>query len=154
MNTENKKQMTPTQLAAALGVCTGTVTRWRKLGCPYIETNSDTSYPVRSRPRYDLKEVKQWFYTNQRRSQKKAKEKQTPKNLSLIKNSFFNGYKMSIQKFGFNFTQYFGVQQYETLENAEKAALEKRDLIRNEIFGKSVSEVYEIFLDFREGWLA
>ena len=167
MNTENKNLMTTTQIAAALGVSYGTIARWRKSGCPYEETRPNVKTPVGSRPLYDINAVKEWYYANRTRymveffkaknatPREPRQEKLSPyKNISVVSNASFKGCKMPVQKFGVNFTRYFGVSQYKTWEAAEKAALELRDKIRSLLLGKSEREVYKLLIDFRKGLFA
>lgn len=164
MNTKNKNLMTTTQLAAALGVSYGTVARWKKKGCPYEETAPHVQLPVESRPKYDLDEVKAWYTERHTKlanafneaktkaTRSEQKEKLTPhKNISRVSNISFKGCKLSVQKFGFAFTRYFGVAQYKTWEEAEKAALEMRDRLRAALLGKTEGEVYNLLLAFRKG---
>ena len=52
--------LTPRELAAEFGVNVATVARWRKLGCPYVETRPLTMRRY-TRPRYDVEQVIAWL---------------------------------------------------------------------------------------------
>ncbi len=58
---DNKRTLSPVQLAGALGVSVMTVTRWKQAGCPHEESKPNWSGGNASRPRYNADEVKAWL---------------------------------------------------------------------------------------------
>lgn len=64
MKTEKDRKvgalLTRSELAAEFGVNVATVARWRKLGCPYVETRPLTMRRY-TRPRYDVEQVIAWL---------------------------------------------------------------------------------------------
>ena len=59
------KDLSPGEIAAALGVSKATVARWKKLGCPHKETAPFAIGSQASRPRFNLEEVKAWIKSKQ-----------------------------------------------------------------------------------------
>ena len=65
---QRNNELSPGELAAALGVSKTTISRWKTLGCPYHEAAPFAIAAQASRPRYNLEAVKAWIKAKQTRS--------------------------------------------------------------------------------------
>lgn len=81
---------------------------------------------------------------------RRPRQKSSPhKNLHRHISPSFSGFRLSVQRKGFNFVRYFSVSKYKSWNAAEEAALAERDTIIDMTEGRSEREIYSLFKDYR-----
>lgn len=80
---------------------------------------------------------------------KRTKAKTCPhKNLTKCEFPHFSGYKLCIQRRGFQFSHYFPA--HGDWKEAERKALAMRDAIRERLHGLNDKELTQFFFEFKE----
>ena len=72
------------------------------------------------------------------------------KNLHRRISPSFSGFRVSVQRHGFNFIRYFSLCKYETWDKAEQAAIDERDTLTAVLDDKNEAEVYQLFQEYRK----
>lgn len=82
---------------------------------------------------------------------RRPRQKSSPhKNLHRRTSPEFSGFRLSVQRKGFNFVRYFSVSKYKSWNAAEEAALAERDAIIAMTEDKSELETFRLFQDYRK----
>ena len=72
------------------------------------------------------------------------------KNVARLNSPSFKGYRIAVQRKGFNFVRYFPLGKSAKWHEAEQDALAERDYLLDILEGKSEAEVYKIFREYRQ----